>query len=74
MKFPKPWRLEQTDPGCVFAVIDAGGRKLFFVCEDDNPDGEGDSGDLDGRTVLGDNDEDTGALLDELIEIFARQP
>ena len=38
-KFPKPWRLEQADPGSTFAVFDANDRKLFFICEDDPEEG-----------------------------------
>ena len=75
LKFPKPWTLEQTDPVGHHVVYDADRRKLFYLCSDDNPDGEGKPGDTDGPTVFwyGD-DEETEALLNELTELFARKP
>jgi hypothetical protein len=72
MKFPKPWKLVQSDPGCKFWVYDANDKKLFHISDDDY--GEEKPGEPGGPTVLGDNDDDTNALLDELTEIFARSP
>jgi hypothetical protein len=69
-RFPKPWRLEQTDPGRTFAVSDANGRKLFYICEDDPEDEENRSpGDPEGPTILGsDDDSDLLSEIEQMLE------
>jgi hypothetical protein len=67
-KFPKPWRLEQSDPGSTFVVSDANGRKLFYICDDDPEEG-GSPGDPDGPTILGsDDDSDLFSELEQMFE------
>lgn len=63
-KFPKPWRLEQSDPGRNFWVYDANNQKLFHISEDDYEE------DGSQRTVLGSADDDD--LLLELEETLGR--
>lgn len=76
MKFPKPWRLEQCDRGCSYWVTDANDRKLFHIGSDDPGDPEHEEpGSPYGPTVLEYScDEDTELILDELTELFTRQP
>lgn len=70
-KFPKPWQVIPVDPQS-FCVLDANNRKLFYIQEDDNPDGEGKPGDDDGPTILG-YDEDDDELISEIARIFEHE-
>lgn len=71
-RFPKPWRVEQTDPQS-YAVVDTNGRKLFYISEDDPGDIETLlAGDPMGPTVLGfGSDDDDEALRTEIVRMFA---
>jgi hypothetical protein len=69
MKFPKPWTLERVDPMANYVVTDANGVKLFYVSADDNPDGEGAPGTVDGPTVLEYSDDDD-ELMEEIEKTF----
>jgi len=67
MKFPKPWQIEQCDP-TAFIVMDATGRKLFYIHGD-----EGDGEDYPPSALCySDDDEDTKFLLNEITEMFGR--
>ena len=62
-QFPKPWRIVPVGPE-EYVVYDANDQKLFFIHEDDNPDGDGKPGDHDGPTVLGYHDDEADLLIE----------
>lgn len=64
MKFPRPWRMEQTGhTDCV--ITDANGLKLFYVVGD-----EGDGEDAKPSVLFWGNDTDTLILLNEIKEML----
>lgn len=74
MRFPLPWRLEQTGPAD-FAVLDKDNRKLFYVVADQDGSGEdpdAQPGDLEGPTLLGSDDDADETILNELEELLGR--
>jgi hypothetical protein len=67
-KFPKSWDIVPVGPD-EYCVLDADGRKLFYISADDNPDGEGKPGDDDGPTIL-DYGDDSDELKSKIEEMF----
>ena len=66
MKCPKPWQLQQTSAtDCV--VLDANGRKLFYIVGD-----EGDGEEAEPSVLFYGDDADTEFLLDEITEMLGR--
>jgi len=67
MKFPMPWQIQQTGPhDCV--VLDASGRKLFYIVGD-----EGDGEDAEPSVLFwSDDDADSEFLLNEIADMLGR--
>jgi hypothetical protein len=58
MKFPKPWTLQQTGHD-EFVVLDAEGRKLFYIVGDEGDD------DISPSALF--HGEDSALLIDEIV-------
>lgn len=64
MKFPTPWQIQQTGPtDCV--VLDASGRKLFYIVGD-----EGDGEDAEPSVLFWGDEADTDVLLDRIQQML----
>jgi hypothetical protein len=60
MKFPKPWKMEQTGPtDC--CVYDANDRKLFYIVGD-----EGDGEEIESSVLFWSDDDDNEDLYIEI--------
>jgi|KBSMisStaDraftv2_1062788.scaffolds.fasta_scaffold00032_102 hypothetical protein len=66
MKFPKPWRLKQTS-GTDCVVLDANGRKLFYIMGD-----EGDGDKAEPSVLFWGDAADSEMLLNEIEEALGR--
>jgi hypothetical protein len=65
MKFPKPWTVEQTESdGCV--VLDANGRKLFYILGDEGDGDEGGDYYVEPSVLFWGDKEDSASLLAEI--------
>ncbi len=72
MKFPKPWTMNETGPTDEYIVLDANGRKLFYIKGDEgDPDAEGNPDpDIPPSALFWGSDAEHDALIDEILKML----
>jgi hypothetical protein len=71
MKFPKPWRLQQTGRH-EFVVVDAKDRKLFYIVGDEGDPSENDEDYIPPSVLFYGADEDSDLLVEEIADMLER--